>query len=106
MSHEADPITQMLTTEREQHVIVVPDAMRTDPVDMEWIANHNPFDCRIILLGKCMAHVRFTTSEAEYRELLRMMIAAGIKVIHVQYLEETNARYLQFHPDAEGLRGR
>jgi hypothetical protein len=85
-----DSITRMLTTSRDQHVVVAPDSMNTDPVDLEWIARHDPFNCRIMLLGK-------------YRELLLKLISAGVRVIHKGSLEEANARYLEAHPDAEGI---
>ena len=98
---------RMMTTERDQHVIVVPDSMRTDPVETEWMNENRVSVCRIMVLGKTMAHVRFSgVSNARYRELLLKLIAAGVKVVHQGSLAETNAKYLEVYPDAEGSRSR
>lgn len=87
----------------DQLVLVVPDSMKIEPIDLRWVAQNNPFHCRIILLGKCKAHERFEIGEALYREVILKLIAAGIKVIHKPSLEETNTKYLEAHPDAEGI---
>ena len=79
------------------------DSTKFNPVDLRWIAEHDPFGCRIIRLGKCKAHLRFTTSNALYRELLLKMISANVVVIHKESLEAINAHYLEVHPDAEGI---
>jgi hypothetical protein len=87
-----------------QIVITVPDAMNTDPIDLQWINKNSPFKCRINVLGKPMAHERFRIPEERYRELIFAMITAGIKVIPAGALAETNAKYLEAHPDAVGIR--
>ena len=95
--------TPWFVNERAQLVIVVPDSMQTQPPDLAWIDEHNPFGCRIIKLGKPKGSVRYETTEPLYRDLLRQMIAAGVRVIHGDSLEKVNADYLARHPDAEGV---
>ena|SRR5581483_11029423 len=103
MFFNSDPIKRMFTTEFKHLVIVVPDSMSTEPVDLGWISEHEPYTCRIISLGKCKAHHRLDISNTLYRELLLRLIAAGVKVIHKNLLEETNAKHLERYPDAEGI---
>lgn len=100
-----DDLTSSLWTkdQREQRVLVVPDSMKTAPVDIGWIAENDPFGCEVIVLGRPMAHERYETSVAEYRGVLVKMIASGIRVIHKGLLNETNAKYLELHPNAEGV---
>jgi hypothetical protein len=100
-----DREARMMTTERDQHVIVVPDSMRTDPVETEWMNESRASLCRIMVLGQRIAYVHYSgVSNARYLELLLKMIAAGVKVIHQVSLAETNAKYLEIYPDAEGSR--
>lgn len=75
--HNPDPWSALWTTEREQHVIVVPDSMETDPVNLDWIAANNPFECSITLLGKRMAREHIETTREEYCSLLLRMITAN-----------------------------
>ncbi|HEX5245336.1 MAG TPA: hypothetical protein VFW23_18890 [Tepidisphaeraceae bacterium] len=100
---EAEAIVHLLIPQLDQLVIVVPDSMEIDPIDYQWIAQNNPFHCRIILLGKCKAHKRLEIAAALYREVIFKLIAAGVRVIHKHSLEGTNAKYLEAHPDAEGI---
>jgi hypothetical protein len=76
-------------------VIAVPDEMKTDPIDLQWINEHNPFECRINRLGRPLWHERFTINNERYREIIFNMIAVGIKVISYSSLAETNAKYLE-----------
>lgn len=100
---QADAIFGLLKPQLDQLVIVVPDSMEIDPIEERWIFQNNPYYCRIILLGKCKAHKKFEIGETLYREVLLKLIAAGVKAIHKESLEQTNAEFLEAHPDAEGI---
>jgi hypothetical protein len=98
-----DPITQMLTVELGQHVLVVPDSVNADSVDAGQLDGEELWRCRIIMLGKRMASEHIEVLAEQYREILRRCLTAGMKVIHERALEETNKRYLEIHPDAEAF---
>jgi len=103
-TYRNDPVARLLTTDREQLVIVVPDSMNIDPIDLGWLDRNYPFHCRIMKLGKPKGHMRFSIGEDPYRDILRKLIAAGVKTIHNDSLEDTNMKYLELHPGAEGVR--
>lgn len=98
-----DPYARMMTTERDQYVIVVPDTMKTNPVDSSWVTENNAYRCQIIKLGLTIAKAHFSEiADARYRDLILKMIAAGVRVIRKADLREVNGEYLEVYPDAEG----
>jgi hypothetical protein len=99
-----DPDLRILI-ERDQHVIIVPDSMEANPSNIEWLTDRNAYHCRVLVLGQILAHKRVSESTpALYREWLKRLIAGGVRVIHEKSLDETNRKYLEVYPDAEGSR--
>ena len=98
-----EPLSNYWTTDREHYVIVVPDSMKTDPPDAGWIRENDTAMCFVTRLGRRMAYVLWEGDESAYCDLLLKMIAAGAKVIHQASLAEVNAKYLELHPNAEGI---
>jgi hypothetical protein len=92
--------------EIEQTVIVVPNHIAIDESNHATITMKNAHFCRVITLGKTMAVDVGEMSEEGHHQYLVDMIAAGVRAIHQEQLAETNAKFLEKYPTAEGSRSR